>query len=129
MAILLGNHDVVYFGPRSNPKAVRWWADRGLLHWEDSRDNSYGPVGLREFLLRLKGINDMIANGNRKDNEGFMHVDEIERHQRFIEDALRLAAKAKEQGDPGDVRVRKQKAQERPRTVVVPTSLSSKSDF
>tara|TARA_R110000751_G_scaffold110252_1_gene207770 strand:+ start:965 stop:1354 length:390 start_codon:yes stop_codon:yes gene_type:complete len=126
MAFLLGqDHNVVFFGPRSNPKAVRWWAERGQLHWEDSRDNGYASVGIREFLERLKGINDMISNGKRKDNENFMHADELQRHQRFIEDSVELVRIAKEQGDPDDVRVRKVKAAELKKIgMVVPSNLN-----
>jgi hypothetical protein len=126
MTILLGNqHGVVFFGPTASPKAVRWWAERGQLHWEDSRDNGYGTVSIRDFLLRLQGINDMISNGKRKENEGFLHAEELERHQRFIEEALALVRKAKEQGDPDDVRVRRHKAQNRPITQIMPSSLST----
>lgn len=125
MAILLGNqHGVVYFGPRDDPKAVRWWAERGQLHWEDSRDNSYDAVPIREFLHRLKAINDMISNGNKKQNEGFMHSDEVERHMRFVEEAIELVRKAKEQGDITDVRVQRHKAQNLPMSVVMPSSIS-----
>lgn len=126
MVYLLGqDHNVVYFGPRSNPKAVRWWAERGQLHWEDERDNSYAAVGIREFLERLKGINDMISNGKKKANEGFMHSDEVERHQRFIEESLELVRIAKEQGDPDDIKVRKVKAQELKKiSMVVPSNLN-----
>ena len=126
MAFLLGqDHNVVFFGPRSNPKAVRWWAERGQLHWEDSRDNGYASVGIREFLERLKGINDMISNGKRKDNENFVHADELQRHQRFIEDSVELVRIAKEQGDPDDVRVRKVKTAELKKIgMVVPSNLN-----
>ncbi len=126
MVHLLGqDHNVVYFGPRSNPKAVRWWAERGQLHWEDERDNSYASVGIKEFLERLKGINDMISNGKKKDNEGFMHSDEVERHQRFIEEALELVRIAKDQGDPDDIKVRKVKAEELKKiSMVVPSNLN-----
>jgi hypothetical protein len=126
VAVLIGNdHGVVYFGPRDNPTAVRWWADRGQLHWEDSRDNGYGIVSVKEFLQRLQAINDMISNGKKKDSEGMMHADEVERHMRFIENAIDLVKKAKEQGMPQDPEVRKHKAQERPINVVMPSSLSS----
>ena len=125
MTVLIGNqHGVVFFGPRSKPKAVRWWAERGQLHWEDSRDNSYDSVSVKEFLLRLQGINDMISNGKKKENEGFLHADELERHMKFIEEAIELVKKAKEQGIPEDPRVRKHKAQNRPVTVVMPSSLT-----
>lgn len=126
MPVLLGNqHGVVFFGPRSNPKAVRWWAERGQLHWEDSRDNTYGVVSVREFLYRLKAINDMLSNGKHKENEGVMHVDEVERHQRFVEQAIELAKKAKEQGMPQDPEVRRHKAQELPISVSMPSCLSN----
>ena len=125
MTVLIGgNHGVVFFGPRANPKAVRWWAENGQLHWEDSRTNAYGVVSLRDFLYRLQAINDMISNGRRKENEGFMHVDEVERHMKFIEEAVELAKKAKEQGIPQDPEVRRHKAMELPVTVAMPSALS-----
>lgn len=124
MTVLFGNqHGVVFFGPSANPKAVRWWAERGQLHWEDSRDNSYGTVSIRDFLLRLQGINDMLSNGNRKVNEGFLLADEILRHQKFIEEALDLVRKAKEQGDPDDPRTRSEMRQRRSITTVVPADI------
>lgn len=130
MAVLIGNeHGVVYFGTREKPRAVRWWADRGQLHWEDSRTNGYGVVSVKEFLMRLQAINDMLSNGNRKANEGMMHADEVERHMRFVEQALELVKKAKEQGVPEDPMVRKHKAQERPLTMVMPSCLSKAKDF
>ena len=127
MSVLLQNNNggVVFFGPRSNHRAVRWWADRGLLHWEDSRDNGYGVVSVREFLLRLNGISEMLSNGRKKDNEGFMHSDEVDRHVRFIEEALNLVRKAKEQGMPEDPQARKHAAMSLPLTMVMPSSLSA----
>jgi hypothetical protein len=127
MTILLNtnNAGVVFFGPRANPRAVRWWADRGQLHWEDSRDNGYGVVSVREFLYRLNAISEMLSNGRKKDNEGFLHADEVERHMKFIEEALELVRKAKEQGIPQDPTVRRHKAMELPVTVVMPSSLST----
>lgn len=127
MAVLLNtdNNGVVFFGPRANPKAVRWWADRGQLHWEDSRDNGYGVVSVREFLQRLNGISEMLSNGRKTANEGFMHMDEVDRHMRFLEEALELVKKAKEQGIPQDPRVRRHKAMDLPVTVVMPSCIST----
>ena len=125
MAVLLGGQTgVVYFGTRTNPKAVRWWADRGQLHWEDSSDNSYEVVSVKEFLHRLQAVNDMLSNGKSKENEGMMHADERERHIRFIEEGLELVKKAKEQGMPQDARVRQHKIQNKPISVVMPSALS-----
>ena len=126
MSLVIGNMTgVVFFGPRDQPKAVRWWAERGQLHWEDSRTNAYDPVSVREFLLRLQGISDMLSNGRKKENQGFMHSDEVERHMRFIEEALELVRKAKEQGIPEDPKVRRHKAMDLPVTVVMPSALNS----
>ena len=58
-----------------------------------------------------------------------MHADEVERHMRFVEQALELVKKAKEQGVPEDPLVRKHKAQERPLTMVMPSCLSKAQDF
>jgi len=128
MTVLIGNkHGVVYFGPRSNPNSVRWWAERGQLHWEDARTNGYGTVSVREFLYRLQAINDMISNGKRSETKGMMHADEVERHQRFIEEALVLVRRAKEQGMPQDAKVRKHMAQNKPISVVVPANIEHAS--
>jgi hypothetical protein len=109
MTVILGSgHDVVFFGPTANPKCVSWWAEGGQLHYEDSRDNTYAAVSVRDFLLRLQGISDMLGNGKTKENEGFMHPDELVRHRKFIEEALLLAKKAKAQGDLSDSKVRQE---------------------
>jgi hypothetical protein len=54
-----------------------------------------------------------------------MHADELQRHQRFIEDSVELVRIAKEQGDPDDVRVRKVKTAELKKIgMVVPSNLN-----
>lgn len=122
---ILNDSGVVFFGPRSQPKAVRWWADRGQLHWEDSRDNTYGVVSIREFLMRLKAINDMLANGKRVENKNFLHWDEVERQTRFVEQALELVKKAKQQGDPHNPDVLTQQRHERTLPVAMPQELAT----
>jgi hypothetical protein len=118
-----GQHNVVYFGPRGNPKCQRWWADRGIIHVEDARDNSYNTLGVREFLHRLKAINDMVGNSKATlANENFAHHDEIGRQQKFIEEAVELVNRAKEQGEPGNKDVVKDAKSRRPVTVVMPDS-------
>ena len=121
---ILGQHNCVYFGPTNEPNAVRWWAERGQIHYEDSRTNKYEALSVRTFLERLSAISDMIGNGKKKENQDFMYADEIERHVRFLEDGLQLAKIAKEQGMPQDPRVRKQKASEITRPVLIPAALT-----
>ena len=94
-----GQHGVVFFGPRRDPKRFRYWAERGLIHMEDASDNSYETFTVKEFVLRFKAINDMLGN-SQADLRGFAHWDEVDRTQRFIEEAAALAMKAKEQGTP-----------------------------
>lgn len=115
---MLGNRDVVHFGPRKFPKRYKYWAERGLIHLEDAEDNSYVTLSVREFLLRLKGINDMIAKVSR--GEKTLDPQELQRHQNFIEQALALVEKAKEQGMPTDPSARRDRARRRPTSVVVP---------
>jgi|TARA_R110000765_G_scaffold96389_1_gene181564 hypothetical protein len=122
MAVFIGGqHNVVFFGPRSNPKCVRWWADHGLIHVEDSRDNTHDTLGVREFLHRLSAINDMVGNSKAElASSGFAHKDEIDRQQKFIEEALGLVRLAKEQGEPGDKDTVKSAIARRPVTVIMP---------
>jgi hypothetical protein len=118
---IIGKSDgMVFFGPRSAPKAVRWWAERGQLHFEDSRTGQYGILSVKEFLERLQAINDLLSKGRKVENQGFAHPDEIDRQMRFIEAGVELARKAKEQGMPQDPEVRKHKASELPVSVSVP---------
>jgi hypothetical protein len=118
---IIGKSDgVVFFGPRSAPKAVRWWAERGLIHFEDSRTGQYQAMTVKTFLERLQGINDLLSKGRKSDNKDFAHPDEIDRQMRFIEQGVDLARKAKEQGSPDDPHVRRQKANELPVSVSVP---------
>lgn len=96
-----GKPGVVRFGPRDNPKCLRYWAERGLIHCEDERDNSYETLTIRDFLLRVKSINDMLGNSKAVlAAEGFAHMDEVERQQRFVEEAADLVERAKTQQAP-----------------------------
>jgi len=125
MSHILGQHDVVIFGSRNNPRRLRFWAERGLIHVEDAVDNSYDTMPVKTFLHRLKAINDMVGNSKSETAKlGFMGFDEIERLQRFVEAGLDLARKAKEQGEPTNPDAVKASRQSRPATVVVPGDLT-----
>lgn len=122
MTILIGGqHNVVFFGPRSNPRCQRWWADRGLLHMEDSRDNLYKTVPIPVFVQRLKAVSDMIGNSKATlAKDGFAHIDEIERQQRFVEEGIDLLRIAKEQGEAGSSDAIKEASRRRSLTLVMP---------
>lgn len=93
------------------------------MHCEDSRDNSFVTVSLRDFLLRLQAVNDMLSNGRRVENQDFMHSSEVARHMRFVEEAVELARKAKEQGVPEDPQVIRAKLQSAPTRISVPAAI------
>lgn len=121
MPRLLGTHNVIFFGPRSNPKCQRWWADRGLLHVEDARDNTYESVPIRTFLQRLKAVNDMIGNSKTTlAKEGFAHKDELNRQQRFVEEGMELVRIAKEQGEAGSPDAVRDASRRKSLTLVMP---------
>lgn len=115
-----GQHGVVFFGPRTDPRRQRWWADRGLIHLEDASDNSYNTYTVKQFLERLKGLNDMLGNSREELKAGMMGAEEIDRHQRFIEKSVELAEKAKIQGMPSDASARRDLVRRRPVSVMVP---------
>lgn len=116
---ILNNKNVVRLGP------LRFWADRGLVHCEDARDNSYETLSTKEILERIQGINDMIGNTKRK-ADGLMHADEVREHQNFIDDMVRLCRRAKDQGSPDNPDAVKEAKRRRPATFVMP---SAKSDM
>lgn len=124
--MLLGQSDgVIHFGPRSNPRKTKYWAERGLIHIEDTEDAGYESVSIEEFLYRLKSVNDMLGN-SRSDltSGGFAHADEVQRQQRFVAQAIELVKKAQIQGSPFDPEAIKGKVQRRPVSVVVPGNYS-----
>lgn len=116
---------VVFFGPANAPKAVRWWAENGLIRYEDSRTSAYDVMSVRTFLERLRAVNDMLSNGNTKEATQMIHRDELERHMRFVEDGLELARIAKEQGEPSNADARKQAKASRPTSVIVPRAIDA----
>lgn len=89
---------VVYYGPTRNPRQDRYWAERGLIHREDTETGDYETLGLREFLQRMDAVSGFNAKLIAKDR--VLHADEIERNLRFLERAADLVARAKEQGLP-----------------------------
>lgn len=114
-ALLLGSSDVVRFGP------LRLWADRGLIHIEDSRDNGYDTISVRAALERVNALNDVIKNSKahlRTKGDDFDRA-EITRHQNMIDGMVEIARKAQIQGMPDDPTARRDMSRRRVRSVVV----------
>jgi len=107
---------------RTNER-YRWWAERGLMHWENQSNGNYGSVSIRLVLQRLQAIQDMIRNSRTE--RGYMKPDDVNRYQRYVDDMIVEIQKAKEQGDPHNAKHSKQhaedwKAKRHSRLVVVP---------
>lgn len=115
-----GSHDqnVVCFGQ------TRMWAERGLIHAESGRDNSYECFSVRTCLHRMKAISDMITNTGQKvkankANSQFAQIT-IEEHQRMLEGMCEVVRRAQAQGQPDDASARRDLVRRRKKSVVVP---------
>jgi hypothetical protein len=113
--VILREDDVVIF------YHLRFWAERGLIHIEDERDNSYDIVAVRVALHRARALSEMLMNSRR---EAHTH-DQYDQnnkayHQRFLERIADLVRKAQIQGMPSDPTARRDLVRRRPMSVVVP---------
>lgn len=115
--VVLEPTDVVRFGP------LRIWTERGLIHIEDSRDNSYKTVTTRDELFRLQAVNDMLANSRRqKGSEDQFDETNCARIRKALEAVIIVCQKARQHGDPFDAAREQNKNLRRrtPRTLVTP---------
>ncbi len=121
MTTLLGTHNVANFGPRTAPVRDKYWAERGLIHLENTITNEYKLLSLRTFLHRLNAISNMISRARTElAKSNFAHSDEIKRQMQFVEKATIIAQQAREQGMPTDPDARKEAKRRAPKSVVVP---------
>jgi hypothetical protein len=121
--MLLNQDDVVRF------QGHRWWAERGMIHCERLNDGSYESMTVRQALLRLKAINDMVTNSlsdRHATGQKLLYSDEIREHQQFIDKMVGLIKKAQDQGRPDDPKAVKQKLQDNRRVRV---SMSRRHTF
>lgn len=94
MYIIGENHQVIRHGP------LRVWAENGMVRIEDSRDNSYEVISVRECALRANALNDMIKNTMSSNPLYDAHA--IVELQRVLEGYTTVMRKAQEQGMPTD---------------------------
>ena len=104
---ILSNHNVVKQEPlfrsgkeRTN-STVRYWGENGLIHmsWEEGGIERYKSIPIKDALLRLKALNDIL--GKTPHSEKCHFPDEIKKLQDFIDDMCKLIRRARESG-PGD---------------------------
>lgn len=119
---IAGNHNVVFFGPRDNPKDDRYWAERGLICHENATENSYKTITVKDFKERVRAISDMVFNSREDTKAGMMHPDEITRHERFVAQAADLIKQAVAQGEPSNPEARRELVRRAPVSIVVPSS-------
>lgn len=102
MIPLIGGTDVVVFRDpvARNAHTFRWWAERGLIRWEDQITGENGTQSVAVTLERMKGLNDMI--GNSRTDKGYNRPDEVREYQNYIDAMLELCKKAHRQGMPDD---------------------------
>jgi hypothetical protein len=103
---------------------IRMWAERGLIHIEDDRDNSYKVVGVREMLYRMKAVQDMLKNSKQSQRQRHSHdrfdAALVEKNQKMLDRMVEVVRKAQEQGMPHDASARRDLARRRPLTIAVP---------
>ena len=103
---------------------LRVWAERGLVHIEDARDNSYECVPYRTMLERINAINEMLGK-SRLDRGKFIDEDLRNRLQTAVEEIFAVCKKAKEQGSPDDPAARREASRRASATVRMPSAAAS----
>lgn len=111
---VLSDKDVVKFGP------LRFWAERGLIHIEDARNNSYECICVRVALQRANAISEMLGNRREAHTEDQFDQANRIRHQNMLDGLTELLYKAQVQGMPDDPSARRDLVRRRPKTVQVP---------
>jgi uncharacterized protein (DUF2342 family) len=115
MVHIFGQTGVVRHGP------LRIWAERGMVRIEDSRDNSYSSLSVKDCALRVKALSDMVKNTLSTDE--LFSYDEIIELQRVIDGYVSVMQRAREQGMPEDASARRDLARRRPKSIVVPNTV------
>lgn len=100
---------------------LKMWAERGLIHWEDTRSGEYESMSCKTCLERMQGLQDMLKNSRiQLKNNGLMDFDRYDQIQRMIEQMIDVVRQAQEQGMPSDPTAVRDLQRRMPCTVVVP---------
>ena len=117
---------IIHFGPKNKPHLDKYWAQRGLIHTENTETGDYTVILCRDFLVRLKALNDMLGNSREAIVSGFMDAQEYKRNRDFIDNGVALVRTARGQGSPEVEGVGKELLRRAPKSVVVPCKLSQR---
>ncbi len=104
-------------------RQCRYWAERGLIRVEDSLDNSYRVLSVREFLRHANALCEILGKTSAKRDSG-PDANLRAEFQRIIDRSVELAKKAQIQGMPGDASAARALRRSRPVSVVVPGRVS-----
>jgi hypothetical protein len=111
MTHIIGSiHDVVQWDN------LRIWAENGLVRIEDSRDNSFETITVKDAKERIKAQIDILET-DYYDTAGKAKL------RSHIEAVLGVLEKAKEQGMPSDHTRKNDLKRSRATSVVVPTDI------
>lgn len=130
MILLANKSDVCTFKDPLKPgaHAHKWWAQGGLVCWQDTVTGDDGAITVRDALLRIKAISDMVGN-SRRGASRTMAVSALEAFQEYIDSMVEVCKKAQRQGMPDDPDHSRQLVadlkERRRSTVVVPSPLPS----
>ena len=108
---------------------LRIWAERGQIHMEDGRDNSYDVLSVKDCLERLNGLNEMIGRSKKGGKGSFKnsftkYADEIKDVQQMIDKVIDVCQKAREQGMPTDASARRDLRRRQKTQVSIPTNFN-----
>ena len=101
---------------------IYFWAEQGLVWFEDSRDNcpvhrKYGHMSYRDALLRVSAVSDMVIKSHEDKRWG--HERRIV--QQFICEMEEVCRQAQEQGNPMEnVDFAAEANRRRPKTAIMP---------
>lgn len=118
--IIRGRHKIDAKG-NTVAREVRYWAERGLIRVEDSLDNSYHVLSVRQFLRHVNALSELLGNTTAKKDSG-ADAQLRSEMQRNIDRAVEIAKKAQVQGMPSDASACRALRRRMPVSVVVPGS-------
>lgn len=113
-AHVLGDQDVVNFGN------LKFWAERGLIHIENTRDGDYDSISVRVALQRMRAIQDMLGNRRTAHTEDQFDQAKRKEHQDMLDGLVALCQKAQVQGMPTDASASRDLKRRAKKTMVVP---------
>lgn len=99
---------------------TKFWAERGLIHWEDKTTGEYGVLDVEDFKWHLIAIDQMCHNSVREGQHSF-YPDQITAHQRFVLAGAKLYDRAREQGCPDDPSAIRDLKRRRPKVFIFET--------